>query len=306
MIVRVGLPHRGGKLAFHAFNHGYPVMVSASAFWNGKAFCLPDASDVQELDFALDSAGFTAMKLWQTKGRQPGIAGIFPWSYAQYIEFALLIGATWWSQPDLCCEPEIAHNQDEVDFRINATATFLEGTMRIVDQWSFDAGYRWSLPLPIIQGWSVSDYIRSLDLMLGVWGRWNSAPPALIGVGSVCRRGLHDPAHGLLAILSALEVHLPRDSQLHLFGVKGSALSALKMHEFVASVDSMAYDFSARVKSRVNSRSNNIAHRSAEMTHWMCAAQRRLEPSIGDQQRLFGRREQLRATDIVRNRIVTK
>lgn len=286
MIVRVGLPHRGGTLAFHAFNHNYPAMVSANAFWNGTTFCLPEASDVQELDFALDSAGFTAMRLWQTKGRQAGIAGIFPWSYEQYIEFALSIGATWWSQPDLCCEPEIAQNQDEVDYRINATATFLEGTMRIVDQWSFLAGQRLSSPLPIIQGWSVSDYLRSLDLMLEVWERWHSGPPPLIGVGSVCRRSLHDPEHGLLAIVSALELHLPAGSRLHLFGVKGGALSALKMHEFVASVDSMAYDFGARVKSRVNSRPNDMAHRSAEMTQWMCAAQHRLEPSIGDQHRL--------------------
>ncbi len=291
MIVRVGLPHRGGKLAFHAFNHCYPAMVSTNAFWNGKAFSLPDASDVQELDFALDSAGFTAMKLWQTKGPQPGIGGIYPWSYAAYIEFALSSGATWWSQPDLCCEPQIARNQDEVDFRVNATATFLEGTMRIVNQWSFDAGFRWSSPLPIIQGWSVSDYLRSLDLMLQVWERWHSAPPTLIGIGSVCRRSLHDPAHGLLPILSALEVHLPPRSSLHLFGVKGSALSVLKMHEFVASVDSMAYDFSARVSARLHSRSNDMAHRSAEMTHWMSAAQHRLEASIGDQFRLFGRRE---------------
>lgn len=288
ILVRVGLPHRGGKLAFHAFNHNYPAMVSANAFWNGKTFCLPDASDVQELDFALDSAGFMAMKLWQTKGQQSGIAGIYPWSYEQYIEFALSIGATWWSQPDLCCEPEIARNQSEVDFRINATATFLEGVMRIVDQWSFDAGHRWSSPLPIIQGWSVSDYIRSLDLMLKVWGRWHSTPPALIGVGSVCRRGLNDPDHGLLAIISAIELHLPIGSRIHLFGVKGSALSALKMYDSVASTDSMAYDFSARVKSRVNSRSNDIAHRSAEMTRWMRAAHQRLEPAIGDQHRLFG------------------
>jgi hypothetical protein len=291
LVVRVGLPHRGGKLAFHAFNKDYAAMVSANAFWNGKSFCLPDASDVQELDCALDSAGFTAMKLWQTKGRQPGIAGIYPWTYEQYVEFALAFGATWWSQPDLCCEPEIARNQEEVDFRINATATFLEGTLRIVDRWSVEAGYRWSSPLPIIQGWSVNDYIRSLDLMLEVWARWHSAPPELIGVGSVCRRSLHDPEHGLLPILSALEVHLQKGSRIHLFGVKGPALSALKTHEIVDSVDSMAYDFSARVKSRVNSMSNNMAHRSAEMTRWMCAAQHRIEPAVGDQLRLFGRAE---------------
>ncbi len=289
MIVRVGIPHRGGKLAFHAFNHGYPAMVSANAFWNGKEFSLPAASDIEELDFALDSAGFTAMKLWQARGAQPGIGGIYPWTYAQYIEFALLIGATWWSQPDLCCEPQIARNQGEVDFRVNATATFLEGVLRILDQWSQAYGSRLQSPMPIIQGWSRDDYLRSLDLMLEVWARWHSAPPALIGVGSVCRRNLHHARHGLLPILSALEVHLPPGSQLHLFGVKGSALSALKMHEFVASVDSMAYDFSARMSARVNAVSNTMAHRSAEMTTWMSAAESRLKPITGDQMRLFGR-----------------
>ena len=28
--MRVGVPHRGGKLAFHAFNEGFSAMVSAS------------------------------------------------------------------------------------------------------------------------------------------------------------------------------------------------------------------------------------------------------------------------------------
>ncbi|MBA9851983.1 hypothetical protein DEE93_18050, partial [Ralstonia pickettii] len=33
LVTRVGIPHRSGKLVFHAFNEGYPVMVSANAFW---------------------------------------------------------------------------------------------------------------------------------------------------------------------------------------------------------------------------------------------------------------------------------
>jgi hypothetical protein len=285
MMVRIGIPHRGGRLAFHAFNHGYPAMVSASAFWSPKTqtFILPEASDVQELDFALDSAGFTAMRLWQAKGTQPGMAGIFPWTYEQYIELAVTVGASWWSQPDLCCEPEIARDQAQIDYRINATATLLEGTLQIVDRWSQELGYALNPPVPIIQGWSAADYTRSLDLMMQVWERWHSAPPVLIGVGSVCRRHLNHPTHGLLAIVSAIEAHLPAGSSLHLFGVKGSALSALKMFESVAAVDSMAYDFAARMSACVNDVPNDMEHRAAEMNRWMGAAQSRIEPSAGDQ-----------------------
>lgn len=215
---------------------------------------------------------------------------------AQYIEFATSIGAAWWVQPDLCCEPEIARSQDEIDYRVNATATLLEGTLRIVHQWQAELAKTCSsrvvmnllTPLvPVIQGWSASDYARSLDL-LQVWERWTPwfAPPALIGVGSVCRRSPHHPTHGLFAILGALEGRLPPGSRLHLFGVKGNALSSFKMIDYVASADSMAYDFGARVKARKGGASNNIANRSAEMSRWMAAARERLQPAAGDQMRL--------------------
>lgn len=287
MIIRVGLPHRGGKLAFHAFNREYRAMVSANAFWNGRSFVLPDASDIMELDCALDSAGFTAMQLWKRRGRQPGIGGIFPWTYEQYIEFALLLNASWWSQPDLCCEPEIATDQSQVDYRVAATATFLEGSMRIVDGWSQQFGSRLASPLPIIQGWSVSDYLRSLDLMMQVWDRWHDSPPSLIGVGSVCRRHLNHPRHGLIAILSALELHLPRGSRVHLFGIKGPALNTLKMFDSVASIDSMAYDIAARMAAHASEISNTIDHRSTKMSEWMDSASQRIEPARHDQFRLI-------------------
>lgn len=289
MLIRVGIPHRGGRLAFHAFDHSYPAMVSASAFWSPSTgqFSQPEASDIHELDFALDSAGYTAMKLWQTKGRQAGIGGVFPWTYEQYIELALTVGAAWWSQPDLCCEPEIARDRQEVDYRIRATATFLEGSLRVVDSWSQQFGAALARPVPIIQGWTAEDYSRSLDLMLQVWARWGDAPPPLIGLGSVCRRHLNHPGHGLLAIITALEPQLPKGSRLHLFGVKGNALSALKMFPSIASVDSMAYDFRARVQARIDAVPNSMAHRAQQMSRWMVAAESRVAPASHDQFRLY-------------------
>ena len=297
--MRVGIPETGGALTFHAFNQSFPAMVSASAFWNAKAgrFNIPEATNLYELDMALDSAGFTAMKLWQKRGTQPGIAGVFPWTWAQYIELAQLVGASWWSQPDLCCEPEIAKNQEEIDYRVAATGTLLEGCLRIVYSWQEELSKTSSPsvvaslvrpPVPILQGWSADDYLRSLDMMMNVWERWQPwlAAPALIGIGSVCRRNLTHPTHGLYAILSALEGRLPAGSKVHLFGVKGGSLAKVKMMPWVASCDSMAYDFGARVKARESGKPNSVGLRSSEMSEWMAAAARRIEPAAGDQFRL--------------------
>ncbi|MBB5510622.1 deazapurine DNA modification protein DpdA family protein [Paraburkholderia atlantica] len=299
LLVRVGIPHSGGRLAYHAFNEGYAGMVSASAFWNPKTgrFRIPEATDLTEMDFALDSAGFTAMRLFQLKGRQRGIAGVYPWTMEQFVELAAFSGATWVSQPDLCCEPEIAPDQAAIDYRINATATLLEGMLRVVYAWQDELSKTMSarevqnavrIPVPVAQGWSVDDFRRSIDLMMQVWERWMPwiAPPVLIGLGSVCRRHLTDPRHGLFAILEGLEGHLPAGVGVHLFGVKGLALARVKMYPWVASVDSMAGDFAARVKARQAGISNTIAHRAAEMNRWMAAASRRAAPATGDQFRL--------------------
>jgi hypothetical protein len=299
MVMRVGIPQSGGRLSFHAFEEGFPVMVSASAFWNPSKGCfrIPEASNLFELDLALDSAGFTAMKLWKEKGSTTGIGNVFPWSFSQYIELACSVGANWWSQPDLCCEPEIASSQEEIDYRINATATLLEGALRVVYHWQNELAKTCSPsvvsnmirpPVPIIQGWSVSDYQRSLDLLMQVWSRWQPwlATPALIGIGSVCRRNLKHPTHGLHAILAGLEGKLPAGSRLHLFGVKGSCLSELKMLDWVASADSMAYDFGARLKAHQGGFSNTVQLRSAAMSQWMQTAADKLLPAAGDQFRL--------------------
>lgn len=299
LVLRVGIPHPGGRLAFHAFNQSYPAMVSAHAFWfrRGARFRIPSATDLHEVDFALDSAGFTAMRLWKAKGTQPGMAGVFPWTYAQYIELAALSGASWWSQPDLCCEPEIASNRDEVDYRIRVTATLLEGVLRILYAWQNELAKTCSArtvanmlppPVPVIQGWRPDDYLRSLDLLDKVWSRWEPwlARPALIGVGSVCRRHLHHPEHGLLAVLSRLETAMPHGSRLHLFGVKGPSIAHLKMHRWIASVDSMAYDEGARRQAWHDGHSNTVAHRATAMSQWMDKAERYKQLRVGDQHRL--------------------
>lgn len=299
LTMRVGVPETGGKLSFHAFNEGYHVMVSASAFWNSAKGCfrIPEACNLHELDLALDSAGFVSMMLLKKKGPTQGIGKVFPWTMSQYVELAGSVGANWWSQPDLCCEPEIAASQDEVTYRVNVTATLLEGALQQVYAWqnvlakTCSPGVVANMirpPVPIIQGYRVSDYQRSLDLLMRVWSRWEPwiAPPALIGVGSVCRRNLHHPTHGLYAILAGIEGMLPAASRLHLFGVKGACLSTLKLDAKVGSCDSMSYDIAARIKAHKGGFSNSVELRTTEMSEWMRKAADKLLPASGDQFRL--------------------
>jgi hypothetical protein len=113
-------------------------------------------------------------------------------------------------------------------------------------------------PMPVLQGWTPAEYVQCADwLPILAW-------PALVGLGSVCRRALHGP-DGILAILEAVDRILPPHTKLHLFGVKSSALDYLAHHPRVASVDSMAWDVSARAERRTG---RDMAFRIGHMHAW--------------------------------------
>lgn len=288
-VMRVGIPHSGGRLAAHAFNEDFKAMVSASAFWDRqkRVFRMPEATDLSEIDFALDSAGFTAILQFQRHGKQEGMAGIFPWTCGQYLELANLSGCSWYSQADLCTEQGVANDAEAIDYRIRATATLLEGMLQTLYAWQNELAKSCNStvvanmlrpPVPVLQGRTISDYLFSLDLLNQVWSRWEGwlAPPALIGIGSMCRRDLHDGEQGLIAILENLQKNFPKESRAHVFGAKNLALDHLPNLGFVASSDSMAWDFGSRVKAHKLKVSNTMERRTREMSDWMSAAMKRV------------------------------
>ena len=292
-VMRVGIPHSGGRLAMHAFNEDFPAMVSASAFWDKtkREFRMPEATNLSELDFALDSAGYTGILNFQRNGKQEGIAGIFPWSYAAYMEFANLSGCSWYSQSDLCVEQAVANNREAIDYRIRATATILEGMLQILYEWQNQLARSCNStvvanmlrpPVPVLQGRNIRDYLFSLALLNSVWERWHGwlDTPALIGIGSMCRRDLHDPDEGLYAILETLGRNFPKGARAHCFGVKNLALNELPKMGFIASSDSMAWDFNSRVKAHKQGASNTMSRRTNEMTAWMQSAMARVAASV--------------------------
>lgn len=252
MILRVGLPKTTGALPSLLERAEVPALVSAGALWDQKRQRFREPGDaITDLDCALDSGGFVAMKLH----------GGYRFTPAQYLELAWSYGWTWWASMDFCCEPEIAESPETVRERVDRTASTLLELRRLCAVWrdqavDADAFHllrglpdalddyeaRWADPVPVLQGWRPEDYVRSADLTdIVLDGRW----PALVGVGSVCRRSLHGEA-GIVRILDRLDIELPPETRVHLFGVKGQAWKALRVHPRVASADSQAWGDHAR------------------------------------------------------------
>lgn len=272
-VMRVGMPKHGGKLCFAAFNHDLPLLVSASAFWETRKQCfvIPDFTDLQECDWALDSAGFTAMLRWKHQGKQPGMLGIYPWSLEDYLDLVIqMMPGAWYAQPDCCVEPELAPDHAAIEERIYNTAVLLAANLEAVRRYQ-EVGIHWlSPPVPVLQGWTRADYLLSLNYLIEAWSSYGTsfAAPVLVGMGSMCRRDPDDSEFGILAILDAVLPRLPRDMRLHLFGVKGNVMARLADIPQIASFDSMAWDFGARRDAFRGGYSNTNEHRIRAMVDW--------------------------------------
>lgn len=175
---------------------------------------------VARCDWALDSGGFTELSMhgaWRT-------------TVTEYVEavdrYAAEIGRLAWAAPmDWMCEPFMVEKTglSVREHQERTVANYLE----IRDQGPF---------IPVLQGWTLGDYERCLDLyaQAGVDLRGE----AMVGVGSVCRRQ-HTSEVGAIVDMLAGE-----GLRLHGFGVK--KLGVRQYAHQLESADSMAWSFRAR------------------------------------------------------------
>lgn len=251
--VRVGIPIPGGSLVAAARDQGYPVLFSANAFvfpypkgheraGEFRRFKVPDPEQFRGLDAALDSAGFVAAVKY----------GDYRWSLEDYVDLAQSHDWTFWSSMDYCVEPQVSRDRPLRILRIAATAQMLMLLNNEADRRSMKR------PMPVLQGWDADEYLLCAEwLPLEKW-------PDLVGIGSVCRRHLNGP-DGILSIVDKLDQALPPHVKFHMFGVKSSALAPLVNHPRIASMDSMAWDFGARMERRTG---RDMAFRIEKMRQW--------------------------------------
>lgn len=258
IMVRAGVPQPSGALTIAAHTAGLPVLFSANAFAKSKmgeftGFNLKAARSLPaDLDAALDSAGYVAAVRY----------GDYRWTTEQFYDLVETRDWAWHAAMDYCCEPPVAGALVIRLMRLEATAT---GYFRCCQE---AAKRGLPMPMPVLQGWYPSDYMRCADML--AMQDW----PDMVGLGSVCRRSIGGP-DGIETIIETLDRILPSHVKLHLFGVKSGALRELGGHPRFASIDSMAWDFGVRMQCRTG---RTQSMRASAMIDWQ-AKQSAINPS---------------------------
>ena len=178
---------------------------------------LPPAS----INRALDSGGFTELN-------NSGHWSITAAQYATEVRrYQSEIGLLDWAAPmDYMCEPAILAKTGRSILEHQWLTTFSVLQLR-----SIAPEIHW---IPVLQGWTVDDYRRHLDIYATAGIDLENEPT--VGIGTMCRRQGTIEAAEILAFLPNLNYHA--------FGMK---TSGLKMnHPTLTSADSLAWSFGAR------------------------------------------------------------
>jgi hypothetical protein len=174
-------------------------------------------------DWALDSGGFTELNMyggWQTTPKE---------YIAAARRYRAEIGRLVFAAPqDWMCEPPVlARTGGTVVLHQERTvANYL--TLR-----EAAPEVPW---IPVLQGWTVGDYLRCCDLYERRGVALDTLPT--VGVGTVCRRQSGKEGAAIVTRLAA------EGLRLHGFGFKITGLRAVG--DQLASADSMAWSYAAR------------------------------------------------------------
>lgn len=173
--------------------------------------------------WALDSGGFSAL---DSAGKWDMTARRYVAAVRRYRDE---IGMLRWAAPmDWMCEPRV---------RAKTGKTVAEHLYLTVESFLTLRGMAPDLPfIPVLQGWSLPDYLRCIDLYVAEGVDLTRFP--VVGIGSVCRR---QATSEIGAIVSAVA---DRGIRLHGFGVKTKGLAQYGPE--LVSADSMAWSFRGR------------------------------------------------------------
>jgi hypothetical protein len=195
----------------------FPLFVSHRRLVRRRS--LPRA----RVPWALDSGGFTELSTygeWRTTPEQ----------YAAAVRrYRDEIGRLEWASPqDHMCEPWIV---------AKTGLTVVEHQAQTVESYLRLRDLAPDLPfVPVVQGWQLGDYLRSVDLFAAAGVDLTREP--VVGLGSVCRR------QGTGEIGLIVSTLARQGLRLHGFGVKVEGLAAYAAD--LGSADSMAWSFRGR------------------------------------------------------------
>jgi len=186
--------------------------------------------------WACDSGGFTELQVYGSWEHGPTPAEYV----ARVRRYRDEIGQLAWAAPqDWMCENIVIHGGQIGPVRFAGThLSVAEHQRRTVNNFVELRDRAPELPfVPVVQGWTVADYLRCVDLYDRAGVDLRTAP--LVGLGSVCRRQSTGEVGAIITALRSAGV-----ARLHGFGFKILGLAA--HGHLLTSADSMAWSLDAR------------------------------------------------------------
>jgi hypothetical protein len=184
--------------------------------------------------WAVDSGGFTELQQYGTWTTTPAAY------IARLRRYRDEIGHLAWAAPqDWMCEPVVITGGRAGPVTFAGTGlSVAEHQTRTITNYLCLRDLAPDLPvIPVVQGWTVTDYLRCVDGYDRAGTDLRTLP--LVGVGSVCRRQNTTGARHILAAL-----HDAGITRLHGFGFKTTGLALCA--PLLVSADSMAWSVHAR------------------------------------------------------------
>ncbi|MEU8133778.1 DUF7221 family queuine tRNA-ribosyltransferase-like protein [Streptodolium elevatio] len=216
--------------------------------------------------WAMDSGGFTELQRFGGWRHTPA-------QYAAEVRhIAAEIGRMDWVAPqDWMCEPIVIRGGTAGPIQFAGTGlSVAEHQRRTVGNLLELRALAPELPwVPVLQGWTLSDYLRCVDLY-GRAGIDLTGEP-LVGLGSVCRRQATQEATRIVTTLAGLGL------RLHGFGFKTLGLRSCA--HALASSDSLAWSYDARRKPAMTGHTHrNCANCQLYALRWRHALLKNLPP----------------------------
>jgi len=207
---------------------GVPLFISRRRL--ATRVTLPPATT----SFALDSGGFTELQMY---GRWSLTEEQYAEEVSRYVRF---YGKklSWIAPQDWMCEP-IVINGGMAPRGVSFAGTglsVLEHQRRTVKNFVKLRRLLGDRVIPVLQGWSITDYWRCQDMYKKAGVVLENEPT--IGVGTVCRRQSTGEATKIMMTLAVGGL------QLHGFGFKKGGLA--NCQKFMTSADSTAWSDTAR------------------------------------------------------------
>lgn len=212
-----------------------PLFVSASALarYRRRGDYMPHGRTL----WALDSGGFTEL---QQHGEWTRDADTFGGMVTRFVDEC---GAPplWCAPQDWMCEPWIISGGEHAGQTFAGTGLDVRTHQELtVENFLYLRAEFGFLPwIPVLQGWSLADYIRCDEMYRAAGVDLREEP--LVGLGSVCRR---QATSEITAIVETM--HTRGITRMHGFGVKTDGLRSYG--HLLTSADSQAWSRVARLE----------------------------------------------------------